>query len=93
MIAPICCECGKEMVCIKNDTLVYHPTQKADGTEWSEKEYRKIDVIDAIWHGDMYECPGCKKKIVAGFGHTILGMDATERLKKKVIKEGVKILR
>lgn len=85
MITPVCCECNREMVCEKNDALVYHPTQKSDGTELNE--------IDAIWHADLYQCPVCKKKIATGFGRVRLGIDASEELKKNAIKNGIKFLR
>jgi hypothetical protein len=73
------------MICVENNALVYHPTQKSDGTELKE--------IDAIWWGDLYQCPVCKKKIATGFGRMRLGLEVLEEFKKKVIETGIKFLR
>jgi len=50
---PVCAECSVEMRCSKNGRVV-----KSQG----HGDY-------GYFHGDEYTCPGCKHRVVVGFGH------------------------
>ena len=99
---PVCVKCGKEMIPIKNGTVVYHPYEHAEpNTPAQEKVGNVIFVntdvlieggwqegdIDFAVEGDAYECPSCKVRIVTGFGELMVDYQVSQDfLKKKVTR-------
>lgn len=51
----LCVKCKKELRCKKNEVIV-RETRGYSGN------------FCALWYGDLWECPVCHFKIIAGFG-------------------------
>lgn len=58
MPTPICVPCRVEMRCAKNNRLV---SDRATAT-----------FPSTYWLGDEWECPGCRARIVTGFGRPLV---------------------
>lgn len=84
---PVCVSCGKEMNCVLNGTVVYHPYEHARPDEKAQEVVNGVTIvntdvlieggwkdgdIDFLVKGDKYECPKCGQQIVTGFGGKIV---------------------
>lgn len=58
---PICVKCKREMFVQKNEVAV---KDKADSLEET-----------TVWLGDVFECPGCKFQMIAGFGYPFRNLE------------------
>lgn len=61
MSRPVCVLCHVEFDCLKNGVGVLKMTVE------SGKQ-----VPYQLWEADMWECPGCKSRIVSGFGRAAI---------------------
>ena len=101
---PVCARCGKEMVCVKNETVVYHPYEHAEPSTPAQKKVGDVVVvntdvlIEGGWQegdidfavlGDTYECPECKARIVTGFGQPMIDYQVPQEYLQKLVKKAV----
>lgn len=98
---PVCVSCGKEMTCVKNGTVVWHPYEHARPHEKAQEVVNGVTIIntdvlieggwqdgdiDFMVNGDMYECGKCGHQIVTGFGRKIVDYEMPqEKLQESVM--------
>jgi hypothetical protein len=101
---PICVECGKEMFCCQNGTVVYHPYEHAKPNEVAQEKVGNVTIvntdvliegrwqegdIDFAVQGDTYECPYCHAKIVTGFGERMIDYQVKQEFLQKIVKKAI----
>jgi len=81
-IAPVCVKCGKEMQCIKNGTVVWHPMEPL------QQGGDLLSDIDFIIIGDMYRCEMCGCQIVKGFpNHEVTQLDLEPEELRRIVEQ------
>lgn len=75
---PVCVKCRQEMTCIKNEVIVWHPTEPVVGNP--------IEDIDFVVEGDLYRCPICGYEIVTGFGGIRMACYLSQQAMKDLIE-------
>ena len=93
---PVCVSCGREMTCVRNGQVVYHPFEHARPDEKAQEVIDNLAIVDTdvlfegtwkdgdidfIVKGDRYQCPSCGIEIVTGFGVQIDARGGQESLK------------
>ncbi len=101
---PVCVECGKEMFCCKNETVVYHPYEHAKPDTPAQRKVGNLTIIntdvliEGSWQegdidfavlGDMYECPKCHKRIVTDFGKPMIDYQVDQEFLQKIVKKAI----
>jgi hypothetical protein len=79
MATPICVACGLTMRCHKNGQPVLITADRA-----KQKPYQ-------FYMTDVYQCPGCKTKVVTGFSKPIESYD--ENFQREIAHAGADLLR
>ena len=101
---PVCVKCGKEMIPIRNGTIVYHPYEHATPDTPAQEQIGNVTVvntdvlieggwqegdIDFAVQGDTYECPECKARIVTGFGERMIDYQVKQEFLQKIVKKAL----
>ena len=98
---PICVACQKEMKCVKNGQVVYHPYEHITPDEKAQETIANVTIIntdvliegswkngdiDFVIIGDRYQCPNCLHEIIAGFGEPMTNQYYNQDTLKKFIE-------
>ena len=105
---PICVTCQKEMKCVKNGQVVYHPYEHITPDEKAQETIANITIIntdvliegswkngdiDFVIIGDRYQCPNCLHEIVASFGEPMVDKYYNQDTLKKFIEHRINAIK
>lgn len=104
-LTPICVKCGREMLCAKNDVVVYHPIEFPTGGPIQEGNIVYTDRlcvnmwqpgdIDFVALGDKYRCPDCGTEVVVGVRELMMATlfsKWTQKDLKRIVTEAEEVI-